>query len=596
MHFENINALWGLLFIPIIILMYILKQNFEKKEVSSTFLWDLAMVETKVNTPWQRLKNNILMLIQILVVILIVIALLKPSIIREELVDANKIIVIDNTASMRAKYKDSTRLEYAKKLAINSIKSSKEHTPVTLLTVGDGVDVIMSNISDKQKIQRSINGITLSIGTESIEENYDFIKSVANNYKKSVIELYTDDLIEGKSSETILVNSVGSNVSLDYINSFYLNENNYEVMAKVTNRYKDDVNVTLDLYDEQDVGINSYELSLKGYESKNIILDNISTNGKYIYGELNNNDLISEDNIRYSVLSSKKEIKKILMVSKGNTFLEKAILATKRYELYKTNDCDNIDNGYDLYIFDGMVSDKLPEDGAFIFINIPEVDSLYKSTKVEASKVVSFNNTDITKYISEEKFYITDYYKTDMQYDESIANVGKDTVIGLSNIDGKNIAVVSFDLYNSNLPTTVIFPIWIDRLIGEMVGDMSKNELHEEGKIVFKPMSTTVKAFIEDPTNNTEEVLLDYPVTYYDNLTKLGIYTIIQEDKNRDKTKSYVGVDFPITESNIYDYDIKDSEIERADLELRVNHDIIPIVIFLLFIVAIYEWKKYWKG
>ena len=51
-------ALWFMGSIPIIIMMYILKQKFEEREISSVYLWQQVLKDIEVNTPWQKLKKN----------------------------------------------------------------------------------------------------------------------------------------------------------------------------------------------------------------------------------------------------------------------------------------------------------------------------------------------------------------------------------------------------------------------------------------------------------------------------------------------------------------------------------------------------------
>ncbi len=68
-------------------------------------------------------------------------------------------------------------------------------------------------------------------------------------------------------------------------------------------------------------------------------------------GEIQEKDLIVEDNKRYSILN-KEQTKRVLLVTEGNVFLEKGIMASGRYELYKTNSADITEDTYDLYVFD----------------------------------------------------------------------------------------------------------------------------------------------------------------------------------------------------------------------------------------------------
>ena len=71
-----------------------------------------------------------------------------------------------------------------------------------------------------------------------------------------------------------------------------------------------------------------------------------------------------EDNTYYHVVNENK-VKKILLVTDENVFLEKAFGSIENTEVYKTNDVSNItDNDeYDLYVFDNKMPEVMPSKG-----------------------------------------------------------------------------------------------------------------------------------------------------------------------------------------------------------------------------------------
>ena len=54
---------------PIIVAMYILKLRREEHTVSSTFLWQRMVRDVEANAPWQKLRRNLLLLLQLPVVV-----------------------------------------------------------------------------------------------------------------------------------------------------------------------------------------------------------------------------------------------------------------------------------------------------------------------------------------------------------------------------------------------------------------------------------------------------------------------------------------------------------------------------------------------
>src|SRR6187455_2663553 len=72
---------WGLLALvpPAIIALYFLKLRRQPLEVPSTYLWKKSIEDMHVNSLWQRLRQNLLLLLQLLLVALAMLALLRPG-------------------------------------------------------------------------------------------------------------------------------------------------------------------------------------------------------------------------------------------------------------------------------------------------------------------------------------------------------------------------------------------------------------------------------------------------------------------------------------------------------------------------------------
>src|SRR5258706_13904146 len=72
-----LSLLLGLLAAPII-LLYMLKLRRREVSVSSTLLWLMVLRDREANSPWQRLRRHLLMLIQLLLFAALVVALAQP--------------------------------------------------------------------------------------------------------------------------------------------------------------------------------------------------------------------------------------------------------------------------------------------------------------------------------------------------------------------------------------------------------------------------------------------------------------------------------------------------------------------------------------
>src|SRR5690348_6453434 len=113
-------ALFGLL-VPLII-FYFLKLKRPRLELPSLALWRQVISDQRVNSPFQRFRRNLLLLLQILLLSLLVMAAMQPSW-PGDLADAHSLpILIDTTAGRGATDQTSgrTRLDLARQ-AVNRI-------------------------------------------------------------------------------------------------------------------------------------------------------------------------------------------------------------------------------------------------------------------------------------------------------------------------------------------------------------------------------------------------------------------------------------------------------------------------------------------
>src|SRR5580692_2080545 len=128
MHFDNLA---GLLALPIIggliVLMYVLKLKRKDVIVSSTFLWRQVIRDVQANAPFQKLRKNLLLLLQLIAATLILFALSGPFIRSYGRSGRNIVVIVDTGVSMRASDVSPTRLDAAKRRAHELVDAMRPH-------------------------------------------------------------------------------------------------------------------------------------------------------------------------------------------------------------------------------------------------------------------------------------------------------------------------------------------------------------------------------------------------------------------------------------------------------------------------------------
>ncbi len=159
----------GTVAIPLLVLLYFLKLRRTEQLISSTLLWKRAVQDLQVNAPFQRLRRNILFLLQLLAILAIVLGLGKPVLSLRGGPGKRYVVLIDRSASMTTADGPSgrTRLEQAKEQAKTFVRSLRggEFLPlgggdqVMVIAFDDHAKVMCNFTSDKRQVLAAIDSI-----------------------------------------------------------------------------------------------------------------------------------------------------------------------------------------------------------------------------------------------------------------------------------------------------------------------------------------------------------------------------------------------------------------------------------------------------
>src|SRR3954469_16716930 len=105
--------------VPALLILYFLKLRRRELAVSSTLLWKKAIQDLQVNAPFQKLRRNLLLILQMALLLALCLALTRPVTFFHPGAGKTTVILIDNSASMSAAdigTDKHSRLDEAKRL------------------------------------------------------------------------------------------------------------------------------------------------------------------------------------------------------------------------------------------------------------------------------------------------------------------------------------------------------------------------------------------------------------------------------------------------------------------------------------------------
>lgn len=180
----QIGAAAAAVAIPALLILYFLKLRRRDLEVSSTLLWKKSIQDMQANAPFQKLRRNLLLLIQLLALAAMLLAVAQPEQRANEGQSNRNIVLIDRSSSMSAlDAKDAegnviSRLERAKLDAIAFIESLRDGGILSggaadqamVVAFDSGAEIIQTLTDNKALLIDAVRGIQPTDAATVIDE------------------------------------------------------------------------------------------------------------------------------------------------------------------------------------------------------------------------------------------------------------------------------------------------------------------------------------------------------------------------------------------------------------------------------------------
>ena len=218
MNFLYPLGLLGLIGIPILILVYIIKSKYTEQTVASTYLWTLSERFLKRKRRPSPLAGIISLILQILAVTLISLAVAHPIV---TIPDSAKeyCFILDGSGSMRMEAGISTddentasvtRFEAAKAAIRQQVADAMDGSLFTLIYAGDATGVICERTEDKEQLLLLMDELIPAYNTLSLTDAIGISQGYFNENSGLKTILFTDS--EYSSAENIEVVNVANAV------------------------------------------------------------------------------------------------------------------------------------------------------------------------------------------------------------------------------------------------------------------------------------------------------------------------------------------------------------------------------------------------
>jgi len=127
--------------LPVVVVFYLLKRKRVVKLVSSTLLWQRFLSETQASAPFQKLRKNWLLILQLVLLAAAVLALSRPYFAAKIKPAQLRVVILDASASMQATDETPSRFEKARAEALKWVDSLANSDQMVILQSGANTEV-----------------------------------------------------------------------------------------------------------------------------------------------------------------------------------------------------------------------------------------------------------------------------------------------------------------------------------------------------------------------------------------------------------------------------------------------------------------------
>ncbi len=414
---------------PAIVLLYFLKLKRTRLEVPSTYLWRKSIEDLHVNSIWQRLRTSLLLLLQILFVLLVMLALVRPGWSGSELVGSRYVFLIDNSASMRSTDVKPTRLDEAKRRAGELIDQMSSGDVAMIVSFADSARVEQVFTDNRRELQRQLAAIRPTNHPTALGEALRVAAGLANSASGS--EDSATSASRGQSA-TLYLFSDGKfpdvqNFKLGNLKPVFVpigqpSPPNVAITAFTTRRREDDqeqiqafgrlqnfgptdLKADVELYHDNAL-LDSTIVAIKSLDAESVVFDlGKMPNGVLHLRTRTGGDLAVDDEAWAAIDPPQRS--RVLVVTPGNDALQLAIgtesgakladIETAPPEILDTQEYQEkaAEGYYALVIYDQCRPDKMPQANTLFIGRLPPDDSWAAATDAptEAPQIIDVEVT-----------------------------------------------------------------------------------------------------------------------------------------------------------------------------------------------------------
>lgn len=626
---------------PAIIALYFLRLKRTPLAVPSTYLWRKSIEDLHVNSLWQRLRQSLLLVLQLLLVLLLIASLWRPSWQGGQLTSERTILLVDASASMAARDVAPTRLDEAKRRALELVERMKSGDKAMIISFSDRARVEQPYTDNRKELRRRIQAIRQTDHRTSLDEALRVASGLANP-GRSADDISDFQVAEAMPAELFILSdgkfadvsnfalgnlkpnflSIGdplvSNVGIAAFNvrQHELDKQKWQAFGRLENHGAKAAVLEVELYRGSDL-LDAANVEIPGGESRAVAFDLASLGSGVLELRANSGDPLDRDDVAWAAVNPPRRARILYLTPGGNDALDlglgtgraaelaevtrqsPAFLATPEYAR------QTADGRYDLVIYDRCEPRELPLANTLFVGRIPPGENWKRLPKVDVPQIIDIDRSHpLMQLLELDDVLIAEGTPLEPPPGGKVLmHTSAGPMFVIAPRQSFEDAVLGFELYGetslgTNWPARLSFPVFVLNIIDYLGGQSQvtggSDSVPPGGTARITAETAAQRATIRTPGGASIDVARRGNVFEFAGTDKLGVYEVSAGGRVIDRFAVNL---FDSAESAIRPrtepLKIGHVEVAAQPAQEVVRHEAWKFLVLAALAVLLFEWYIY---
>lgn len=476
-----------------IVLLYVLKLQRPEHPVPSIMLWHEALDDVQANTPWQRLRPNLLLFIQLLVLLALVVTLAHPTYTEAHTFSGDLIVIVDESPAMTTVDAKPSRFAAARVRANKLVATLSQGSVMSVIGMGGQAHLVIAESDDHAALKRGIDSLQTGVSQPNFAQALSIASSLARHGEQTRVIVLTsrESGIVGPPTSVpfaIEIHRLGGRPRDLAITTFHAAQLGGKTVAtlRIQNYGAHTSASDLDLWaDGQLVDVRPVRLGAGQHQ--NLFWTQLPAGVQRLEARLMLADDVAFDKHAYTVLPVPVP-RRILVVGNGDYWLQAVLTLDPSFSVATTAPAQYTSDraiGFDLVVFDGVLPRVLPPAatllvappaGAFGTIQFGSLTTAGVISIAQLPAIGPF--ASLLRYVDLSDVHVSSVRSMRLPFWMQPLIVSGNRVALAAGEDGPTRrAVVSFDIRKSDWPLRVSYPIFMHNLLEYLAPHLAVNTL-----------------------------------------------------------------------------------------------------------------------